>query len=161
VALASECRRGAHITPTSCLVPGGRQGALGAYRTVVASADVLPVSRSTGPTACQLIRAGGAGGKSIPGSVAGHPRVFVTLTAPSFGAVRHCVLNQDGNRMGKLSVALRPPLPPTTPRTIRPWARPVDPDRYDCTDALIWNALAGGHVEDLAVRSQVDSMSGS
>ena len=43
-----------------------------------------------------LIRAGLAGGKSVPDSVAGHPRVFATLTAPSFGAVHHRVVNADG-----------------------------------------------------------------
>jgi hypothetical protein len=37
--------------------------------------------------AYQLIRAGLIGGKGIPLAVAGHPAVFVTLTAPSFGAV--------------------------------------------------------------------------
>lgn len=35
----------------------------------------------------QLVVAGLAGGKGVPESVASHPRVFVTLTAPSFGAV--------------------------------------------------------------------------
>jgi hypothetical protein len=35
----------------------------------------------------QLIRAGVAGGKGVPASVAGNPQVFATLTAPSFGAV--------------------------------------------------------------------------
>lgn len=34
-----------------------------------------------------LIAAGLRGGKGIPESVASHPRVFLTLTAPSFGAV--------------------------------------------------------------------------
>jgi len=35
----------------------------------------------------QLVRAGLVGGKGIGEQVAGHPRVFVTLTAPSFGRV--------------------------------------------------------------------------
>ncbi len=35
----------------------------------------------------QLVAAGLRGGKGIPESVSGHPRLFVTLTAPSFGAV--------------------------------------------------------------------------
>ena len=35
----------------------------------------------------QLIRAGLIGGKGIPATVADHPCVFVTLTAPSFGPV--------------------------------------------------------------------------
>ncbi|MFF8437510.1 replication initiator [Streptomyces bacillaris] len=35
----------------------------------------------------QIIRAGMGGGRGTPESVAGHPQIFVTLTAPSFGAV--------------------------------------------------------------------------
>jgi hypothetical protein len=34
-----------------------------------------------------LIRAGVTGGKTVPASVAAHPLIFATLTAPSFGAV--------------------------------------------------------------------------
>jgi hypothetical protein len=33
----------------------------------------------------QLVRAGLAGGKGVPASVASHPRLFVTFTAPGFG----------------------------------------------------------------------------
>ncbi len=39
----------------------------------------------------QLIRAGIEGGKGVPESVARHPAVFVTLTAPSFGAVHRAI----------------------------------------------------------------------
>ncbi|MFC1439784.1 replication initiator [Streptacidiphilus sp. N1-10] len=35
----------------------------------------------------QLVRAGLVGGKGVPASVTSHPRVFATLTAPSFGKV--------------------------------------------------------------------------
>jgi hypothetical protein len=37
--------------------------------------------------AYQLISAGLRGGKGMPETVAGHPRLFVTFTAPSFGPV--------------------------------------------------------------------------
>ena len=37
--------------------------------------------------AYQLLAAGLRGGKGVPESVAGHPRLFVTFTAPSFGPV--------------------------------------------------------------------------
>lgn len=37
----------------------------------------------------QLIRAGLTGGKSVPDTVRTHPRVFATLTAPSFGPVHN------------------------------------------------------------------------
>jgi hypothetical protein len=39
--------------------------------------------------AYQLLRAGLVGGKGIPATVATHPAVFVTLTAPSFGTVHN------------------------------------------------------------------------
>jgi hypothetical protein len=35
----------------------------------------------------QLLAAGLRGGKGVPGTVTGHPRLFVTFTAPSFGPV--------------------------------------------------------------------------
>src|SRR5688572_4820746 len=41
----------------------------------------------------QLIKAGLVGGKGVPTSVAGHPAVFATLTAPSFGPVHTRTLN--------------------------------------------------------------------
>jgi len=44
----------------------------------------------------QLIAAGLRGGKGIPESVIGHPAVFATLTAPSFGLVHAHVLGPDG-----------------------------------------------------------------
>src|SRR5215472_3531491 len=44
----------------------------------------------------QLIRAGLAGGKGIPESVATHPCVFATFTAPSFGPVHTRVATAGG-----------------------------------------------------------------
>ena len=45
-----------------------------------------------------LVRAGLSGGKGVPETVAGHPAVFATLTAPSFGAVhtRHHATGKNG-----------------------------------------------------------------
>jgi hypothetical protein len=40
--------------------------------------------------AYQLVRAGLDGGKGVPDSIAGHPRLFVTFTAPSFGPLHTC-----------------------------------------------------------------------
>ena len=50
--------------------------------------------------AYQLLRAGLVGGKGVPDSVAGHPAVFVTLTAPGFGPVhtRHVLRHTCTNR---------------------------------------------------------------
>lgn len=46
-----------------------------------------PCSRLYAGDAFHLVRAGLAGGKGVPASVIGHPLVFATLTAPSFGSV--------------------------------------------------------------------------
>ncbi|MGH3626366.1 MAG: replication initiator, partial [Sciscionella sp.] len=46
-----------------------------------------PCSRLHRGDTYQLVVSGLVGGKSVPESVRGHPRLFVTLTAPSFGAV--------------------------------------------------------------------------
>ena len=47
----------------------------------------------------QLIVAGLQGGKGIPESVIGHPAVFATLTAPSFGLVHTQRVASDGRRL--------------------------------------------------------------
>jgi hypothetical protein len=48
-----------------------------------------------------LVRSGLEGGKGVPGSVAEHPAVFLTLTAPGFGAV-HTVRAADTCHRGRL-----------------------------------------------------------
>jgi len=100
--------------------------------------------------AWQLIAAGLKGGKGTPETVASHPRLFVTFTAPSFGAVHA----QRHNRRGELL--------PCRPRDFskrcahgRPvgcWKRhgdgerclgePVCPGCFDYQAQVIWNALA-------------------
>ena len=47
--------------------------------------------------AYQLVRAGLTGGKGLPTTVAAHPRLFVTFTAPSFGPV-HTQRTKNGKR---------------------------------------------------------------
>ena len=89
----------------------------------------------------QLIKAGLAGGKSVPEAVAQHAKVFATFTAPSFGAVHHRVA--DGN--GKVK-RCHPHGPARCRRRHRPddteLGQPLDPERYDYTAAVMWNALA-------------------
>jgi Replication initiator protein, pSAM2 len=46
--------------------------------------------------AYQLIAAGLKGGKGVPDTVSGHPMVFATLTAPSFGLVHTRVIGEHG-----------------------------------------------------------------
>ena len=78
----------------------------------------------------QLIAAGLRGGKAVPASVATHPRVFATLTAPGFGPVHNqpgassCVC---GARHGDGDPFL---------------GTPLNPQRYDYIGAVLWNAHA-------------------
>ncbi len=78
----------------------------------------------------QLIAAGLRGGKTGPTSVAAHPRVFATLTAPGFGPVHN---QPDTSRChcGQVHPDDDPLL-----------GTPLDPDRYDYTGAVLWNAHA-------------------
>ncbi|MEV8474477.1 replication initiator [Streptomyces sp. NPDC051173] len=78
----------------------------------------------------QLIAAGLRGGKTVPTSVSTHPRVFATLTAPGFGPVH----NQPGASSCVCGIrhADGDPLLGT----------PLNPERYDYTGAVLWNAHA-------------------
>ncbi|MFE3856712.1 replication initiator [Streptomyces griseorubiginosus] len=78
----------------------------------------------------QLIAAGLRGGKSVPTSVAAHPRVFATLTAPGFGPVHN---RPDTGRC---------PCGHTHPDGDPLLGTPLDPDRYDYAGAVLWNAHA-------------------
>ncbi|MHA6797772.1 replication initiator [Bounagaea algeriensis] len=86
--------------------------------------------------AFHLLRAGLAGGsKGVPEDIAGKPRLFVTLTAPSFGPVH----NRPATKTGK-------------PRPCRCGTRhheadsrlgqPTDPESYDYTGHVLWQAHA-------------------
>jgi hypothetical protein len=91
-----------------------------------------------------LIAAGLRGGKQAPDTVTSHPRLFVTLTAPSFGPVH-------------LGPAKNGQFRPCHPRRAgqgpdcRTWHRetdpligtPLDPDAYDYAGHVLFNALAG------------------
>ncbi|MFJ5922452.1 replication initiator protein RepSA [Kitasatospora sp. NPDC092948] len=82
-----------------------------------------------------LIRAGLAGddSKGIPATVRSHPRVFATLTAPSFGPV-HNRPDHGPCRCGLAHPAGSPVL-----------GTPLDPDAYDYAHAVLWN----NHAPDL------------
>jgi Replication initiator protein, pSAM2 len=99
--------------------------------------------------AYQVISAGLAGGKGIPGSVAGHPRVFVTLTAPSFGPVH--TIRERGGRL----LPCHPRDPQRRCEHDRPLAchrrhlerepelgEPICGDCHDYQAQVLWNALA-------------------
>jgi hypothetical protein len=99
--------------------------------------------------AYQLLKAGLAGGKGIPESVAEHPRLFVTFTAPSFGPV-HSSRVRRGRVQRCHPARAEASCPHGRPR--RCTARhlpgdpmlgmPICPDCYDYQRAVVWNALA-------------------
>ncbi|MEU0003906.1 replication initiator protein RepSA [Streptomyces sp. NPDC006314] len=82
-----------------------------------------------------LIRAGLTGdlAKGTPETVRDHPRVFATLTAPSFGPVH----NRPGNRSCRCGVWHSEDAPELS--------TPLDPEAYDYAGAVLWN----NHASDL------------
>jgi hypothetical protein len=88
--------------------------------------------------AFHLMRAGLAGGtKGVSGAVADKPRVFLTLTAPSFGPVH----NRRTSRRGKVMPCAcgRHHNNPADPVL----GQPLDPNSYDYTSHVLWQAHAG------------------
>ncbi len=100
----------------------------------------------------QLIRAGLVGGKGVPDTVAGHPAVFATPTAPSFGPVHTRAVHP---RTGKVR-----PCHPRRRATVCPHGRllactqrhtekatclgrPLCLDCYDHEHHVMWNGWAG------------------
>jgi hypothetical protein len=99
--------------------------------------------------AYQLLAAGLKGGKGVPETVAVHPRLFVTFTAPSFGRVH------TRKAQGRLVLPCRPYRQGARcPRGRRAgcWHRhdpddprlgePLCPSCYDAEAQVLWNALA-------------------
>ena len=86
--------------------------------------------------AFHLIRAGLAGGKSVPATVADKPRLFVTLTAPSFGAVHSQRTTRTGKRIPCSCGTYHLPADTRV-------GTPIDPDTYDYIGASHWNGHAG------------------
>ena len=110
--------------------------------------------------AFHLIRAGLAGGKGIPETVAAHPVVFATFTAPSFGPV-HSRPVRLHTCAGKQHCRCKPePCHPRRDAGTCPHGRPLAcyrrhapgdprlgeplcPDCYDYPAHVVWNAAAG------------------
>jgi hypothetical protein len=99
--------------------------------------------------AYQLLAAGLNGGKGIPETVAGHPRLFVTFTAPSFGRVH------TRKAQGRLVLPCHPYRQGARCRhgtRAGCWHRhdeddprlgePLCPGCYDAEAQVLWNALA-------------------
>ena len=97
----------------------------------------------------QLIRAGLTGGKGIPATVAQHPCVFTTLTAPSFGPVHAC-RERDGKALachprrnaGACTHGVRMSCSQKHGRDDDQLGEPLCPDCYDHTGSVLFNACA-------------------
>ncbi|MFI5876468.1 replication initiator [Streptomyces sp. NPDC051445] len=102
-----------------------------------------PCSRLHAGDTYHLIRAGLLGGKNIPATVRHRPRLFVTLTAPSFGpvhrAAERCRPRRDGRtcQHGRLlgCGTVHAPDAPVV-------GQPLCPDCYDYTGHVLWHAHA-------------------
>jgi hypothetical protein len=107
----------------------------------------LPCAETYRADTYQLIRAGLAGGKGIPESVAIHPCVFVTFTAPSFGPVHTRVVTPGGTvarcrPRRKASYCIHRQRISCGQRHKEADAclgRSLCPDCYDYNAAVVWN----------------------
>jgi hypothetical protein len=99
--------------------------------------------------AYQLVAAGLQGGKGVPDTVASHPRLFVTFTAPSFGPVH------SRRSQGRLVLPCHPYRHGRTcphGRRAGCWSRhdeddqvlgePICPQCNDARGQVLWNALS-------------------
>ncbi|WP_434101038.1 replication initiator [Streptomyces malaysiensis] len=103
----------------------------------------LACSRLHAGDTFHLVRAGLQGGKNVPDTVRHHPRLFVTLTAPSFGAAhragelcrprRTCGKCEHGRPLG--CGAIHAPDAAAV-------GQPLCPGCYDYTGHVLWHAYA-------------------
>ncbi|MHA6761656.1 replication initiator [Streptacidiphilus sp. PAMC 29251] len=119
--------------------PGGRLAIRCRNRRATRCA---PCSREHQGDTYHLVRAGLVGGKGLPSTVRTHPRLFVTLTAPSFGPVHRTAETCHGVRRGtcphgaphgcgRVHVEGDPLI-----------GQPLCPHCYDYTAHVLWNAHA-------------------
>ncbi|GII59672.1 plasmid replication initiator protein [Planotetraspora thailandica] len=182
VTATGGCAHPVHLTGESAIVDAGTGEILHSYRTADEPSGHLLIAcgnrRASVCPACSqvyqadtfhLIRAGLSGGKGTPETVSGHPRVFLTLTAPSFGPV-HTRRDKDGtvracrprNRDKRCVHDLPAGCHSRHERHDDRLGQPICPDCYDYTGAVLWQAHAGAlwHRFTLEVRRTLASESG-
>ncbi|HEY1666260.1 MAG TPA: replication initiator [Trebonia sp.] len=165
ISTAAACSRPVRLRGKVTAVDLASGDTAAVYDTASESGGVLHVAcgnrRESACPACsaiykrdarQLVRAGLVGGKGVPESVAAHPCVFATLTAPSFGPVHSrrerngkvlpCRPRRDANKRvcphGRdISCAARHAK--DDPRL----GRAMCGDCYDYRAAVLFNAAAG------------------
>ncbi len=154
VARSGGCAQPIWLAGSRRLVQAGTGVVLSCYDTSAEATGHLLIPcgnrRSSRCPACsevyradtyQLLRAGLAGGKGVPASVRGHPRLFVTLTAPSFGAVHHRLVG-PGERVQRCHPHADPGCGRRHGLADPDLGTPLDPRTYDYVGAVIWNAQA-------------------
>ncbi|MEU7361107.1 MULTISPECIES: replication initiator [Streptomyces] len=156
IAATGGCSRPVHLSGSTTIVDGTTGEILHHYDTRNEPGERLLIRcrnrRATVCPACSrlhagdtyhLVRAGLLGGKSVPDSVRHRPRLFVTLTAPSFGPVHRaselCRPRPDGGTCEHghpLGCGLIHT--PDSPSV----GQPLCPDCYDYTAHVLWHAHA-------------------
>ena len=147
------------MRPLSAMPDAAIYTACGNRRATVCPACAQTYQRD----AFQLLRAGLVGGKGVPESVASHPAVFATFTAPSFGTVHARKVKRHTCRNRRRCDCRAEPCHPrrATDPTARPcqhgqqtvcWARheaddarlgqPLCLDCYDYDAQVVWNHAA-------------------
>ncbi|MFF4531423.1 replication initiator [Streptomyces sp. NPDC001407] len=106
-----------------------------------------PCSRLHAGDTFHLVRAGLTGGKTVPEEVREHPRLFVTLTAPSFGPVHHaiaggkrCRPRRDAGECEHGQPLACTAVHATDDRLV---GQPLCPGCYDYPGHVLWHAHAG------------------
>ncbi|WAL66616.1 replication initiation protein [Amycolatopsis cynarae] len=139
------CLKPVHLTGSRTLIDPGTGTILDRYHGVIYAPcgnrreSVCPAcSDRYASDAFHLIRCGVSGGKTVPATVTDKPRLFLTLTAPSFGAVH----TRPVTRTGK-------PRPCPCGEFHHPddarLGTAIDPDTYDYRGAVLWQ----GHASEL------------
>ncbi|MFI1660262.1 replication initiator protein RepSA [Streptomyces sp. NPDC020472] len=136
------CTAPIRLTGTTKTLDPATRTVLHAYNTDAEPGGVLRVAcgnrRASRCPSCawtyagdtyHLIRAGLTGDpdKGTPETIRDHPRVFATLTAPSFGPVH----NRPGNRACRCGTRHAEDAPEL--------GTPLDPSAYDYAGAVLWN----------------------
>ena len=105
-----------------------------------------PCARLHGGDTFHLVRAGLLGGKTVPAAVAGHPRLFVTLTAPGFGPVHRATTDQrcrPRRSGGQCSHGRNLGCGAIHDESDTAVGQPLCPACYDYSAHVLWHAKAG------------------
>ncbi|MEW9533216.1 replication initiator [Microbispora sp. NPDC049125] len=182
VAATGGCSHPVHLAGESHVIDAATGEALHSYRTANEPSGHLLIAcgnrRASVCPACsevyradtyQLIRAGLSGGKGVPEQVSEHPRVFATLTAPSFGPV-HTVRERNGKtlrcRPRKNAGTCPHGNPMGCPEVHNTGdqllGQPICPQCYDYPGAVLWQAHAGllWHRFTLGLRREMAKLAG-